>query len=317
MATELFEESGKNQTHLSHFDLYVAQGLKARVALTQEDFDAAEAASDYVIANSSKSLMAKNALKEGFNSVTNQEWLWCSEIYESQATGWYSFFSHMDATTGHATRCRKIASAWLYDMIDDQDIRKDWFVAPNGMTLAEENAAGLDTDKVSYNQVKFRLKAAGSYAADYIYMRLSEMYLIKAEALVRKSNPDYAGAIALLETVIGYKYENPADYSAYINGLTKSSELTLKSTESKNVVTLMDEIILQRRIELWGEGFRIYDIMRLKTGFDRSYEGNNSNVNALRNMPTMEPDSWDPIMMIPVSEFDGNEELDYDRDQNP
>jgi hypothetical protein len=34
-------------------------------------------------------------------------------------------------------------------------------------------------------------------------------------------------------------------------------------------------VLLQRRIELWGEGFAGLDLKRLNKGFDRNYEGNN------------------------------------------
>ena len=75
----------------------------------------------------------------------------------------------------------------------------------------------------------------------------------------------------------------------------------------------MDEIILQRRIELWGEGFRIYDIMRLKTGVSRNWSGSNHPV----SLEISDPDSWDWIMMIPQMEFDGNINMDPGNDQNP
>ncbi len=42
-------------------------------------------------------------------------------------------------------------------------------------------------------------------------------------------------------------------YSSRLAEMTESKELSLKSSESMIVQTLMDKIILQRRIELWDE----------------------------------------------------------------
>lgn len=84
-----------------------------------------------------------------------------------------------------------------------------------------------------------------------------------------------------------------------------------------DVNTLMDEILLQRRIELWGEGFRVLDIERLKVPMVRDYampEDNNHNDYAIFDL---EADSWEPIMMLPMSEFDANPNLDPSIDQNP
>lgn len=37
----------------------------------------------------------------------------------------------------------------------------------------------------------------------------------------------------------------------------------------------MDEILFQRRIELWGESGRIFDLQRLGLGYNRTYAGSN------------------------------------------
>src|SRR5690606_41623758 len=78
---------------------------------------------------------------------------------------------------------------------------------------------------------------------------------------------------------------------------------------------LMDQIILQRRIELWGESERIFDILRLKTGFNRNAA--NSNHTAKPNWNTLDPANKEFILTIPQKEFDGNPNMDANADQNP
>ena len=42
------------------------------------------------------------------------------------------------------------------------------------------------------------------------------------------------------------------------------------------VTNLIDEIIFQKRCELWGEGVLFFDFKRLNMGIDNAYEGTNT-----------------------------------------
>jgi starch-binding outer membrane protein, SusD/RagB family len=298
-AIRLFERS-TSQRHKSHIDLYVAYGIKSRVAMVQNKWSEASFCATEALKKTGLGLMSASDITGGFSSINSNEWMWGAEINEDQATGWYSFFNHMDASAGgHAEDCRKCISKWLYQQIGANDVRIKWF----NPQLADEASLGPN---VSYNQLKFRVKSAGSWASDYIYMRAAEMYLNKAEAECRLGN--YQVARDLLTTLIIYK---DPDYSTRLNAIINGNILNLKSTGS--IVNLLDEIILQRRIELWGEGFRILDIMRLKTGFSRNYTGSNHPV----KLEITNPEAWDWIMMLPQKEFDGNPQLNPLTDQNP
>jgi hypothetical protein len=65
---------GYTKPNNSHLDLRVAQGLKARVALVQQNWQVASA--NAILARSGKSLMTNAAYASGFNSYTNPEWMW-------------------------------------------------------------------------------------------------------------------------------------------------------------------------------------------------------------------------------------------------
>jgi len=84
---------------------------------------------------------------------------------------------------------------------------------------------------------------------DVPLMRASEMYLIEAEAYAHMGN-NAAAANAL------YQIANKRD-AAYIMSTSTGTKL-------------LNEILFQRRIELWGEGFRFYDLKRLNLPLDRS-----------------------------------------------
>jgi hypothetical protein len=77
----------------SHLDLRVAQGLKARVSLTQGNWSiAAEYANK---ARIGKTLMSANDYVSGFNDYNNKEWMWGSHINEVQTQYFGNFGAYM------------------------------------------------------------------------------------------------------------------------------------------------------------------------------------------------------------------------------
>jgi hypothetical protein len=107
---------------------------------------------------------------------------------------------------------------------------------------------------------------------------------------------------------VGYKDSGFATTLAtYPNGNTHNI------TSAGDVNNQLDFILLQRRIELWGEGFRFSDIRRLKKGCDRDFVGSNHP----DKTTISDPNSWEFTIMIPQKEFDGNVNMDPSTDQNP
>ncbi|MFO7977307.1 MAG: RagB/SusD family nutrient uptake outer membrane protein, partial [Bacteroidales bacterium] len=76
---------------------------------------------------------------------------------------------------------------------------------------------------------------------------------------------------------------------------------------------LIDEILIQRRLELWGEGFRFYDLKRTNSDLDRRNLNHNASVlSNLLHVPAGDP-RWQ--WKIPRAELDANPFL-TDADQN-
>ena len=270
--------TGKARASKANIDVSVVQGFRARVALVQEDWAiaatyAAKARTGYTLMSSSvyPSLSA-------FSSIANPEWMWGSIIPADQASIYASFFSHIDIrTNGYAALGgqKKITKA-LYDQIPVGDVRKTVFKAPG-------TGSGANVD---YNQLKHQVPVAGSWAADYLYMRAAEMYLIEAEAQARQAKD--ALARTALEALVVTR--NPAYSAASFSG-----------------AGLVTEILLQRRIELWGEGFSLMDIKRLNQGLARPTGAGN------HGAPSFDPAVYttsaaDPrfLMRIPQRELDNN-----------
>ena len=86
-------------------------------------------------------------------------------------------------------------------------------------------------------------------------------------------------------------------------------------------VLTQDYIYNQRRIELWGEGFGLFDCLRLHKALNRSYEGTNepasSQIDANRYPNRIVPaDDYSWIFQVPLSEINNNSSISKE-DQNP
>jgi len=219
-----------NRGDKSQINLNVAQGLYARVALVMHDWDKAiEMAS---AARNGYPYMSASELLNGFNSNNNPEWIWGSTMNNEQLGNAYSsFLSQMDYSAGGyaALGQQKIFYRYLDTVMNATDVRKGWYYKAG-------EAPGL----VPFSQKKFRQRVKGNWSNDVIWMRSSEMALIEAEA--RAWNGDVANAKAILDELIQIR----------------DPEFSAPNTRN----ALLVEIFMQRRVELWGEGFRLGDIKR-------------------------------------------------------
>ena len=277
--------TGLPSEHKSHINVLTVQGIRARVSLTMENW--ADAATYANKARTGYTPMPSNMYTDGFNSISNPEWMWGMEVNTTQATVYASFFSHMDANAFDYAQLggqKKITKS-LFDKINPSDVRYKVFKKPGTGT----------TNLPDYCQNKFHLANPSAWAGDYLFMRASEMYLIEAEALARQGNT--AAAKTTLETLIKARYAGYAAPSA--------------------APALLDEILLQRRIELWGEGFSLFDIKRLKTGLNRpTGAGNHGSPNFDPKVYVLPPGDPQMIMKIPQTELDVNLSMTA-ADQNP
>ena len=112
-------------------------------------------------------------------------------------------------------------------------------------------------------------------------LRLSEQYLIRAEAYVQCDQPDYGKAgsdISVLRT---------ARYSSY-GGST-----------SLNKENAMDVIEQERVKELYMEGFRLHDLKRWHKGFERTPQDQ-----SLSNGSSLKVEKDDPLFVWPIPQHE-------------
>ena len=284
------------QTHQSHIDVYVANGIKARICMVQERWEDAITAAKIAQQGGTPT----KSVTGGMNDVGQSDVLWGAEIIPDQSGIYASFFMHMvcDGTDGYGNTARKLISAQLYNKMGAKDVRRDWWDAD----------AEFSTD-TRYQQVKFQWSNKATYEGDYIWMRTPEFILTEAEALCQLGR-DAEAQDVLNKFMKSYRDEN---YNCTKTG--KSIQKVLGRDAETG--SLLEEILVQRRIELWGEFGRIFDIRRLKQGFRRSEAMGWTTEALVAGFKTDDPESWCWVMNIPQAEFDANRALNPAEDQNP
>lgn len=304
-AIELLEK-GKETTlaenNKSHIGLYAALGIKSRACLAEGDWDGAYKAAMRVIDEGGYTVGTKSDLMGGMNSLNKGNVIWGAGIQIADQSGVYAgFFTHMDNQQGtYAKSAPKLINKQLYNRINPTDIRRAWWDP---------------ADKESpYIGKKFSFSNLASYLGDYIYMRVEEMYFTAAEAALRSQTiaDNVQTARNLMNTVMA---ERDSKYNA-----NNRSGLNLGATTTTWTGSLLEDIITQRRIELWGEYGRLFDVRRLGQGIDRRSDDGFSEecISGMsrRNVDITKPDTYDWVLTIPKAELDANPNIN-EEDQNP
>ena len=256
-------------------NLACVYGLKARLYMWVEKYDSAQIYARKAIDESHATPMTeKDALdtRNGFNQA--KPWMWASSqtaddaTVKSKLSNWTSYLSN-ETEWGYTSYGGPVImiSRNMYDRLSDTDWRKLEFKAPAGSALADQNTycddqykPGGDQELPKYASLKFRPGGGDvknntiGAATAFPIMRVEEMYFIEAEAAAHQ-NPTQ-GKTLLVNFMRAYR---DANYS------------TTASTKD----AVVEEIVFQKRVELWGEGQTFYDIKRLNYSVKRAYTGTN------------------------------------------
>ncbi|MBZ4036475.1 RagB/SusD family nutrient uptake outer membrane protein [Flavobacterium sp. 17A] len=272
-AVELLE--GFTRANKDGLDQSVAQAFLADVYLEEGKY--ALAATLAHEARQGYTLLNETDWNTGFYDITTGgETMWGATITSAQSTFVASFFGHFDNTndSGYAGGLQifKNIDVRLYNSIPATDYRKKAFVPVAGNPLYPALPA--------YANTKFRDPTVDS--GDYIYVRSASLYYIEAEALARSGN------------------EGAAKQVLYDITVTRDPAYTLSTNSG---AALINEIVLQKRIELWGEGYAWFDMKRLGVGLTRDYAGSNHVAFGKYNYPASSPNF---IFQVPQAEIDAN-----------
>lgn len=283
-AAETLLSNARARSDKSNLNVNVVRGIQARVALTQQEW--ALAASKAAAARTGFGLMTGAQQLEGFNSWTNTEWIWGSQQIDDQTEFFTAYLAYISCNF-NSTNIRtnpKCINAILYNTMAPNDVRRPLWV-PNARTNPSVPVVTPPGgDRRDFMSQKFRAKAADNSTGDIPYMRAAEMFLIEAEALARDGKDDQA---ATLFTTF---------QSTRVPGFTKPTETG---------AALLTLIMNSRRVELWGEGFRFFDLKRLNQALDRTGTVSNHQ-SSLAVQMTLAPGANEWEWVIPQAEINAN-----------
>ena len=184
----------------------------------------------------------------GFNDVNTPSWIWGVDITVDAGLNLVSWWGQMDrySYSYQYFGDRKGIDATLFDAIRPNDVRKTQF------STTTTSAYYLTPLNKFYDAARVPAGASTTTTSDYIYMRIDEMYLLSAE-MSAKEGLD-GDARNRLKNILALRFTDAADY-AYVDGLSGQA--------------LQDEVYLQTRIELWGEGKSYLAMKRNKATITR------------------------------------------------
>jgi hypothetical protein len=223
---------------------------------------------------------------DGFNNVNVSSWILGVIMNKENLSSseWRNFTGYLspeqsfgvggilksdDGSYSNYYGAQRLISSYLFQNISTSDWRKTTWIDPDDAKQAPgskyKTSVPDEHFKVipAYASLKFRPKnGEGSdystgAAADYPLMRVEEMYLIEAEALA--GSQGLSAGIQALETFVNtYRYTD---------GSYKSDAFTMDQ--------FREDLMIQKRIEFWGEGLVAWDYKRLNLYVERDYSDSN------------------------------------------
>ena len=259
--------TASNRGHVSQF---AAKALLARVYLYMEDWLNAEAMATDVITSNKYTLLTNANYVSGstnFRTQNNSEAIF-EIVYNATnnlSSDRLAAFLFQSSSYGDG-----LATDDLYNLYTTTDVRKGFMT--RGSRSSAENPANLIT---KYNNVT-------TFEEGVKVIRLSEVYLIRAEARAKQTGKD-ALAAADLDIVA-----KRADASA--------------ATTTATGAALQNLILLENRKEFAFEGHRLFDLTRNKLAFTKYRTGGATIPIASNSLKTVLP--------IPLAEMNANTNME-------
>lgn len=267
-----FIDENKNY---GHFNRWAVKALLARVNLYKGDYDAAYGYAKDVVENGPYELIKNSDYVDSWKLEETSESIFDLALSSTTYAGGRELWGAVVAPSEYGA---VVATKDFLDLLneDPNDVRL-------GLLITDKNGT-----KRTINKYPGR---AGSVAVNNVrVIRLSDIYLIGAEAALKKAAPDQTLADDYL-----YKIQN------------RANSATVKTTAT------LDLIMKERRKELVLEGHRLYDVLR--QGIEITRKGGNHFLNAT-DLVTVNWNDYRTIMPIPQAEIDANTNIQQNPEYN-
>jgi hypothetical protein len=265
-----------------YINFYAVKAIQAKVNLAMGKYPEALAAAEAVITSNKYSLYANDKWVGSWSTQFGSESIFELAVYPSEA----------DLLTGslgyYLLRTAKISGAMGWFMASD------YYLARLNEDPTDVRWGIMDYDETSKTRFGSCLKYAGvdlkgdkgtTSAVNIKVIRLSEMYLIAAEAAFSQPTPDKVKA------------------STYLNAIRKRAPALAASTST--TVTL-DMIIDEKSKEFFAEGLRYFDMIRLNRTITFNDDFIKPAVIITHRTVSIDRTFYKTILPIPKSEMDAN-----------
>jgi len=227
----------------SYFHAMGTAGFAARIALQMNDWDNAWRFADTVIQHSGLSIMKDTAYIDEWehpDASLSETVMELSTPKNSDGEPSNSVAHEHYIYTDVDNYASYVASGDLLDLYAENDIRRGMFLE----ALIPTSVNGILENRVYYFTRKFQAEKAAPV------VRLSEMFLIRAEAEARRDG----GVLSTARIDL-----NRLRFRAGLDPLVTDENL-------------LEEIFLERRRELAFENFLLFDLARFKKGINREQD---------------------------------------------
>ena len=265
-----------------YFNEYTVYALRARVALYMRDYEAAIKYSSKIIDSNMYLLSSVHSYIDG---ISYYDYMW--QYDHSSEVIWKVGFTSTNYGGALGTvfwnydyssfKPDYVPAKWVLDLYGANDLRYNAFFY-NAQTGYSHGLAWPLLYKYWGNQSLYREAQLLNTSMPKVF-RLSEQYLIRAEAYCQLETPDYSRAGKDISTLIAARCTN--------------SSVALNANNAM-------EIIEQERIkELYMEGFRLQDLKRWGKGFERTPQDQ-----SLSNGSSLKITADNPLFVWPIPQHE-------------
>lgn len=265
-----------------YLNYYANVALQAKVNLYMENYTESLAAAEEVITSAKYVLYSNVDWVKSWSTPFGKESIFELAIYPSEADLLTASLGYYLLRLGKKTG----AMGWF--------MASDYFLTRLGEDATDVRWGIMDYDESSATRFGSCLKYCGvnllgdknsPSAVNVKVIRLSEVYLIAAEAALKLAAPDKAKAVL------------------YLNNIRKRAPVLAPATEA-TVTT--DMIISEKSKELFAEGQRFFDMIRLNKTIVFNDEFISPSVLITHRQKTIDRTFYKVILPIPSSEIDAN-----------
>jgi hypothetical protein len=274
--SERLLEGYNRGNRINTFDKTVVQGVLSEVYQVMNEWSKSEDYAKKVLA-AYPLTTNEQYLESGFSDETAPSWIWGMMQTEEQNMGDYSPYAFW------ANGSRKCYTFQCY------------FLSNNFVKLFEEGDIRASQFDYWWDQIyiSYKFRDNETCRGSIVFMRSELMLLNAAEALARQDKEGEAKEL-----------------------LWKLQDMRNTSRSVSTGADFIEEILVERRKELYGEGYALFDMVRNQKPLLR--EGNHSNYGGGTPFPAR---SWRFVFQIPNAELLNNDalvdEIWPNGDQNP